>query len=54
MSADPVKISGESTLLFPLLVSQTFAKCTKEFDDFNEKAALREGTEWWRKQADHH
>ena len=49
MSAEPVKISGDTTLIFPLLVSQTFAKYTKEFDDFNQAERERNGTEWWRK-----
>jgi len=49
MDAEPVKISGESTLIFPLLVSQTFAKYTDEFDRFNTRERERAGAEWWRK-----
>lgn len=47
MDAQPVKISGDSTFIFPLLVSQTFAKYKDEFIEFNKKREARNGTEWW-------
>lgn len=49
MSAQPVKISGESTFIFPLLVAQTFAKYREEYISFNQKEADRKGQEWWQK-----
>lgn len=49
MTANPVKISGDSTLIFPLLVSQTFAKYVHEFDEFNHAAVARGDKEWWKK-----
>ena len=49
LNANPVKIYGDSTFIFPLLVSQTFAKFKKEFDDFNQAVADRKGREWWKK-----
>lgn len=30
MESKPVKIHGDATILFPLLISQTFAKLTPE------------------------
>ena len=48
LNASPVKIYGDSTFIFPLLVSQTFAKFKKEFDDFNQAVAERKGREWWK------
>ena len=48
MSAEPVKISGDSTLIFPLLVSQTFAKYKDEFIKYNEAQAARGDQERWK------
>ena len=47
MSAQPVKISGDNTFIFPLLVSQTFAKYKDEFIEFNKKRAARGDADWW-------
>ena len=48
MDATPVKISGDSTFIFPLLVSQTFAKYKDEFIKYNEAMAARGEQEWWK------
>jgi len=48
MDARPVKISGDSTLIFPLLVSQTFAKYKDEFIKYNEEQEARGEHEWWK------
>ena len=48
LNAQPVKIYGDSTFVFPLLVSQTFAKVKKEFDAYNDAAKERKDREWWK------
>ena len=48
MTAEPVKIYGDATLLFPLLVSQTFAKYKDEFIEHNEAREARGEQEWWK------
>ena len=42
-----MKISGDNTFIFPLLVSQTFAKYKDEFIEFNKKRAARGDADWW-------
>jgi len=50
LNATPVKIYGDSTFVFPLLVAQTFSKVKKEFDAYNEAVQARNGREWWKKE----
>ena len=50
LNANPVKIYGDSTMIFPLLVSQTFAKEKERFAKFYKEleSKTQDGTEWWK------